>query len=220
LSSLSLYLPLPGQFRGLPEDLESKNSGITFSDCAPFLVVTLSSLAQIHPRLRDTESPDSRDDEPIEMDVKKFRPNVVLDGDPATPWDEDFWGELTVAPTSSSLEPDIGAQKENGFDKENGSELSKKQIRIILTANCSRCQSINVDYETGRIAAGPSGSVLKKLMKDRRVDKGAKYSPIFGRYGFLENWKEVVGSISVGDEVVVSRRNPERTVFQWPGLST
>jgi uncharacterized protein YcbX len=120
------------------------------------------------------------------MDLTKFRPNIVLSGSPAA-WDEDFWGQLLIA----------------------------SNVELILTQNCARCVSLNVDYSTGQIGTGESGKVLKKLMKDRRVDPGAKYSPIFGRYGFLDTKGEGKGEmvIGVGDRVDVSRRNEERTVF-------
>ena len=87
--------------------------------------------------------------------------------------------------------------------------------------------------------------MLKKLMKDRRVDPGMKWSPVFGRYAFVgesvsvsvsegEVWKQEGKEgqegaeawrrekeeqemwISVGDEVQVTRRNEERTVMDWP----
>ena len=112
--------------------------------------------------------------------LEKFRPNIVVDGLGA--WDEDFWGELTVFPLD---------------------------VRIVLTANCSRCTSINVDLDKGRMGEGESGKMLKKMMKDRRVDTGSKWSPIFGRYGFPTKG----GEIRVGDEVHVSRRNDEHTVW-------
>ncbi|OJD10902.1 hypothetical protein AJ78_08207 [Emergomyces pasteurianus Ep9510] len=117
------------------------------------------------------------------MDVTKFRPNIVLSGAPEA-YDEDFWGEITV----------------------------KDDIKFILTANCARCVSINVDYDTGAPGTGESGAMLKTLMKDRRVDKGKKYSPIFGRYGFIDKSSEGL-SIGVSDKVVVSKRNEERTTF-------
>lgn len=50
-------------------------------------------------------------------------------------------------------------------------------------------------------------------MKDRRVDKGMKYSPIFGRYGFLRGSAEASRTINVGDEAVVSKVNEERTTL-------
>ncbi|KAL7627457.1 hypothetical protein AAE478_001650 [Parahypoxylon ruwenzoriense] len=137
------------------------------------------------------------------MDMIKFRPNIVVDedhrnGDGALKaWDEDFWAELLV-------------------DGEH---------RLALTANCARCISINIDYETGRPAKGEKGTVLKKLMKDRRVDAGNKWSPIFGRYAFLLpsltakgecDEGEVGMDVAVGDEIEVTRRIGERDVWAWP----
>ncbi|CAD6446338.1 d101e1b4-c531-4bb9-a673-65e241975134 [Sclerotinia trifoliorum] len=125
------------------------------------------------------------------MDITKFRANIIVSGS-CSAYDEDYWGGLT-----------FGSDK----DKE-----------IILTANCGRCVSLNVDHEKGTGAPKGEG-VLKLLMKDRRVDEGVKYSPIFGRYGFLGGGSE--GKIlRVGDEVKVSKRNKERTRFHWPGIST
>jgi uncharacterized protein YcbX len=113
--------------------------------------------------------------------LEKFRPNIVVDGE-GRAWDEDFWSELTVLP--------LGA-------------------RIVLTSNCARCTSINVDLSKGRMGDGESGKLLKKMMRDRRVDTGNKWSPIFGRYGFPTQ----AGEIRVGDQVVVSKRNKEHTVW-------
>ncbi|KAF4454511.1 hypothetical protein F53441_3015 [Fusarium austroafricanum] len=121
-----------------------------------------------------------------DVDMKAMRPNVVLDGEAA--WDEDFWARLTIN----------GAQE------------------VTLTKNCNRCTSLNVDYATGRAAKGERGMVLKKLMSDRRVDTGAKYSPVFGRYGFLTSNSGDNAIISTGDNVEVTKRNSERTVWDWP----
>ncbi|KAK1832227.1 hypothetical protein QBC39DRAFT_348966 [Podospora conica] len=119
----------------------------------------------------------------------KFRPNVVVDGAGEEAWAEDFWGELEVGP---------GKRK------------------VVLTGNCVRCTSVNVDYETGKMATGELGAVLKKLAKDRRVDPGHRWSPVFGRYGFPVGEEEFV--VRVGEEVEVTRRNEERTKWDWPGM--
>jgi uncharacterized protein YcbX len=121
--------------------------------------------------------------EGMEMDYTKFRGNILVEGaDDA--FEEDFWGELTL----------------------------RKDSKIILTANCGRCRSLNIDYNTGEQGKGMDGEVLKILQKDRRVDPGVKYSPVFGRYGFTTRASE--GKIlSVGDEVVVSKKNTKRTLF-------
>ncbi|KAL2070297.1 hypothetical protein VTL71DRAFT_13323 [Oculimacula yallundae] len=161
----------------LAQDEES----IAFNDCAPYLVINENSVADVSTRLPAD----------VEMDLTKFRANVVVSGKSGA-WSEDFWGELTF-----------------------GDEGSK----IALTSNCGRCVSLNVDYQTGESGTGRDGQVLKLLSKDRRVDPGMKYSPIFGRYGFLAKGNEG-GVLRVGDNVVVSGKNEERTRFYWPGLST
>ncbi|CAM1511467.1 Fc.00g089800.m01.CDS01 [Cosmosporella sp. VM-42] len=152
---------------------------LTFSDCAPYLVTTEESLKNVSARLSEGD-----------VEMYKFRPNIVLDGDEK--WDEDFWAELSI----------------NG------------EHTITLTKMCNRCSSLNVDYDTGRVAKGERGMVLKKLMSDRRVDAGAKWSPVFGRYGFLtstprgEDGDNV--AVSIGDSVEVTKRTTERTVWDWP----
>ena len=158
--------------------------GITFADVAPYLIVTEESVHDVSARLPEGKS----------MDITKFRPNIVLSGSIAA-YDEDFWGGLRLT-----------SQDESAYN-------AAGNIQLTLTANCARCQSINIDYSTGTQGIDESGKVLKSLMKDRRVDAGAKYSPIFGRYAFLGS-KEFSGrTIAVGDEVVVCKRNEERTKF-------
>ncbi|KAK5065383.1 hypothetical protein LTR84_001221 [Exophiala bonariae] len=121
------------------------------------------------------------------MDISKFRPNIIVEG-AAGEFDEDFWGELQI-----------------------GSQGAK----IVLTQNCARCNSLNVDYSTGKVGESEAGKILKKLNSDRRVDPGAKWSPVFGRYGFLAKVPEgkTAAEIKVGDEVKVVRRNTARTSF-------
>lgn len=145
---------------------------ITFADCAPYLVVSSTSLDNVSSRLAP--------DEP--MDVTKFRPNIVLSGADEA-WEEDYWSKVRIG-----------------------------DIELIMKHNCVRCTSINVDYETGKPGTGSAGQVLKKLQKDRRVDKGAKWSPVFGRYAFWRG-RDNGQIFKIGDEVVVTARNKDRTVF-------
>ena len=93
------------------------------------------------------------------------------------------------------------------------SELhTSSDVKLHLVQNCVRCVSLNIDYSTGKPGQGESGKVLKKLQSDRRVDKGSKYSPVFGRYAFLGKGGE--GKVmAVGDEVTITQRNAERTTF-------
>ena len=178
---------LAGATPSLPNIMSSKKKeedGITFADIAAYLVVTEESLQNVSSRFSDG----------TEMDVTKFRPNIVLSGSKEA-FEEDYWGGITINSSSGITE-------------------------IVLTQNCARCVSINVDYSTGKAATGEAGNALKELMKDRRVDKGAKWSPIFGRYGFLKPTKEGDGrKIVVGCEVEVSKVNGERTTFgKWLDL--
>jgi uncharacterized protein YcbX len=170
---------------------------ITFADCAPFLIVNETSLHDVSRRLEGED-----------MDVTKFRPNIIVSGAEKS-WEEDYWSELQ---TSSN-------------------------VKLHLVQNCVRCVSLNIDYATGKPGEGESGKVLKKLQSDRRVDKGHKYSPVFGRYAFLGKSDEGK-SLAVGDEVTITQRNEERTVFgefnatniydsldannfaDWPGISS
>ncbi|KAI4143483.1 MAG: hypothetical protein LQ340_006987 [Diploschistes diacapsis] len=170
---------------------DDERAKITFADCGAYLVVTTESLADVSSRLPEGE----------EMDVTKFRPNIVLSG-ASEAWEEDFWDSVEFC----------------DHEVEGISEPGKREgdiPRLLLTANCTRCASINVDYETGRQGRGAAGEVLKKLMKDRRVDAGRKWSPVFGRYGFLDRWT-AQGDwpvVSVGDEVMVGGRRQERRTW-------
>jgi uncharacterized protein YcbX len=119
------------------------------------------------------------------LDITKFRANIVVSG-AKDAFEEDFWSELQI-----------------------GRDISMK-----LTQNCARCSSLNVDYKTGKPGTSDAGKVLKILSKDRRVDPGMKWSPIFGRYGFINSpsGDKPAIKIMVGDEVSILKTNKQRTV--------
>ena len=178
---------------------------LTFADCSAYLVVTTESLADVSSRLPDGEK----------MDITKFRPNIVLSGAEAA-WDEDWWESVEFRASSSSLVRN--SEQEN---------VGREPAKLLLTANCGRCVSINVDYDTGRQGKGEAGTMLKKLMKDRRVDAGNKWSPVFGRYGFLDEVSSAKSTgrategrsgqwpvVRIGDEVVIGGRRGERRVWR------
>jgi uncharacterized protein YcbX len=146
---------------------------ISFADCAPYLIVSQTSLEDVSSRLPEGE----------EMDVSKFRPNIVVAG-AFEAYQEDYWGKLKI----------------------------NNRTEIIMAHNCVRCSSINIDYATGKQGVGEQGQVLKKLQKDRRIDIGAKWSPVFGRYSFwgVGERDEVV---RVGDRVNVSKVNDGLTIW-------
>ncbi|KAL2674319.1 hypothetical protein Neosp_012770 [[Neocosmospora] mangrovei] len=157
----------PARYRPSPERL-------VFNDIAQYLVVTRESNDAVTARL----------DDGLDMDIFKFRPNIILSGSPSA-FDEDYWAELYFPDTN---------------------------IRLTLTSNCPRCQSITADFKTGRLTNDDRGKVWKKLNRDRRIDKGFKYHPIFGRYGFCED-KDIGKHITVGQEVWVTKFNKEHTIF-------
>lgn len=189
LSSLPVFGPML---------VKEEEGVIAFNDCAPYLVISDTSVDEVSGRLPEDE----------EMDLTKFRANIVVKG-ASSPWTEDFWSELTFSspshatpsPSPSPLSPPSSWSKNT---------LSPP--KILLTGNCGRCASLNVDYSTGCPISDANSQPLKLLQKDRRVDQGTKYSPIFGRYGFASKASE--GSVvRVGDEVMVSGKNNERTRF-------
>ncbi|KAK8106235.1 uncharacterized protein PG998_003299 [Apiospora kogelbergensis] len=217
LSTITSYIT------GTPRNATSEEDNddwLTFNEAAPYLVASQASLRDVSSRLPPGE----------DADMMRFRPNIVVDGDEVTCWDEDYWGELLVSPSSS--DDGGGGGDEGNKQKINDSNIGSRSriCRLALTANCGRCLSVNIDYGTGRMAEGEAGMVLKKLMRDRRVDVGDKWSPIFGRYAHLlptQQGDAVITAtgdqvsppgavISVGDEVKVTKRNAERTVWRWP----
>ncbi|KAL9057778.1 MAG: hypothetical protein Q9162_002119 [Coniocarpon cinnabarinum] len=169
----------------------SKHYELSFADCAPYLLASSASLRDVAERLSD--------DEGNRLDIARFRPNIVIGGvDEA--WVEDMWSEVRFSSASAATHVPQRMHE-------------RSDAMLHLTANCVRCPSLNVNYSTGEA----DGTVLKSLMKDRRVDKGMKWSPVFGRYGFLNGDEHV--QLSVGDGVEVTAKNLEHAKTIWPGMS-
>ncbi|KAJ3954322.1 hypothetical protein N0V92_009191 [Colletotrichum tropicale] len=189
-SSSSLFSSITSYLPSFSSPSNAQKPWLTFTDCAPYLITSSSSLT--HPSLTSFSTTSN-----TPSIMPKMRPNIVVHDPSEPPFAEDFWAELSL-PSSSGA-------------------------KLLLTANCGRCASLNVDYATGRPAAGPEGKLLNALMKERRVDPGHKYAPVFGRYAFLDVGEADAEPtttagirVRVGDEVAVTRRNAERTVFDWP----
>ena len=193
LQTASSYLP---SFLN-PQTSSENEKGITFADCAPYLLTSTTSLRSLPAPANSAEDT-----------ILKFRPNILI-SNAAEAWEEDFWGELTITPSSSSS-PTISR---NNNDTSSPSDTTSPSAPTIIHCihNCGRCKSINIDYPTGNPET-PNSSLLKSMQATRRVDPGMKYSPIFGRYSFLDAGSEG-NEIAVGDEVVVSKRLEGRTEF-------
>ncbi|KAE8824199.1 hypothetical protein HRS9139_09381 [Pyrenophora teres f. teres] len=142
----------------LPSSLTSPPETITFQDIGQYLVVTKESNDEVSSRLGDGK----------QMDIHKFRPNIIVSGSPA-PYDEDYWSQV----------------------------------------------AITVDYNTGKKAEGEEGLVWKKLAADRRLDKGFKYSPVFGKYSYTAK-KDWGKEIRARDEILLTKRVKDRPQFDWP----
>ncbi|ODV92166.1 hypothetical protein CANCADRAFT_42782 [Tortispora caseinolytica NRRL Y-17796] len=171
---------------------------LSFSDHAQFLIISESSLSELRKRAEEKGNIKNYDDQyGVANDARgfyeetKLRPNIVLTG-PMMPWEEDFWGTLLFV-------------------------SNEGPIRMYMTGNCCRCRALDIDYSKGTHVEN-NKAVLKLLMKDRRVDTGNKYSPVFGRYGFteLDNAGHI---ISVGDLVQIEHTKTERDVHDWPKTS-
>ncbi|KAF2034482.1 hypothetical protein EK21DRAFT_56717 [Setomelanomma holmii] len=162
--------------RWLPASLTPQPETITFQDIGQYLVVTKESNDEVSSRLA----------EGVEMDITKFRPNIIVSGSPA-PYDEDYWAQVVFP----------------------------GDIKMEFGGTCWRCQAITVDYKTGKKAEGDEGMVWKKLAADRRVDKGWKYGPVFGKYSYTTK-QDYGKEIKAGDLVMLTERLKKRPVFDWP----
>ncbi|TEA20797.1 hypothetical protein C8034_v005836 [Colletotrichum sidae] len=182
LSSIASYLPFSSSSSSSSSPSNTA-PWLTFTDCAPLLVTSTSSLS--HPALSPLAASESE-------------PPGLL-------------GAELLLPASASSSSNSSSSSGSGSG-------SSSAASLLLTANCGRCSSLNVDYATGRPSRHPDGKLLNALMGDRRVDPGHRYAPVFGRYAFLSAPGDVRVRVRVrvGDEVVVARRNETRTVFDWP----
>lgn len=87
---------------------QKEEDKITFADCAPYLVVSDKSMEDVSNRLPTDQ----------EMDITKFRPNIIVSG-AEKPWEEDYWAELQIG-------------------------TGDYAATIHCLHNCGRCQSINI----------------------------------------------------------------------------
>jgi uncharacterized protein YcbX len=158
--------PRPLRSNGAPEVL-GRNASTCFPDLMPLLVGNESSIAELNTRLKAAEN--------LTIDVRRFRPNILVKGNPAAPWDEDRWKTLRITPKG---------------------QHGGKPLVFDITQRCARCRVPNVDPET---AEEHKRQPWDTLMKYRRIDEGITYKPC---YGMLCVPREV-GKIKVGDKFEV-----------------
>jgi len=100
------------QHRAVPNDAAAFDDEVSFADAAPLLLTSDASLAELNARL------------PAPVTMRRFRPNLVVDGE--QPFEEDSWrrirvgeAELEVAWPSArcvltTVDPDTGAMDPAG----------------------------------------------------------------------------------------------------------
>lgn len=130
------------------KEILGRDASTCFPDLMPILVGCESSINELNTRLKVAEG--------ITIDVRRFRPNILVRGD--KPWDEDRWKTLEISPKP-------------------GSTAAKDTFTLDITQRCARCQVPNVDPET---AEKHKRQPWDTLMKYRRIDEGITYKPCFG----------------------------------------
>ncbi|KAF9700365.1 hypothetical protein EKO04_001222 [Ascochyta lentis] len=138
--------PRPLRSNGAAEFL-GREASTCFPDLMPVLVGSQSSIDELNARIRLAENGD------LELDVTRFRPNILVRGQASAPWDEDRWKTLRVSSAGKEVA---------GFD---------------VTQRCARCHVPNVDPET---AEEHKRQPWDTLMKYRRIDAGITYKPCYG----------------------------------------
>lgn len=134
----------------------------------PVLVGNQSSINELNSRLKKAAD--------LNIDVTRFRPNILVKGNASAPWDEDRWKTLKISPKG----------KHGG-----------KPMAFDITQRCARCRVPNVDPET---AEEHKKQPWDTLMKYRRIDEGIKFKPCFGMLCVPREG----GKIKVGDRVEVT----------------
>ncbi|KAH7116133.1 MOSC domain-containing protein [Dendryphion nanum] len=160
--------PRPLRSNGAKEVL-GREATTCFPDLMPLLVGNESSINELNNRVKAAESDN------MSIDVRRFRPNILVKGDSSDPWDEDRWKTLRITPK----------------DIHGGSPLT-----FDITQRCARCHVPNVDPET---AEKHKRQPWDTLMKYRRVDEGIKYKPCFGMLCVPRE----AGELNVGDKLEV-----------------
>ncbi|KAI1776839.1 hypothetical protein F4818DRAFT_360614 [Hypoxylon cercidicola] len=151
-NKLALFRVDPDQLREVyrcaPSEEEAGYQPVTgFQDAYPLHLMNLSSV-------REFSSEVPKDDNLKELDVLRFRPNIILSGAPA--YDEETWKQIRLKPGSSTLYNDASFH---------------------VSCRTVRCKMPNVDQENGfRHPREPD----KSLRAKRAVDEGA---PLMGCLG-------------------------------------
>lgn len=153
-----------------------REGSTNFPDVLPVLLVNEASMDELNSRLKEKGSK--------QITVERFRPNVVIRGEPVGdaalgPWSEDSWKLIRIVnqPAQQGI---LGWSGDGG-----------KGLELDVQARCARCQVPNVDPET---AEKDLHEPWDTLVSYRRIDPGIKWKPCFGMLSVPRN----EGPIEVG----------------------
>ncbi|MFE7843954.1 MOSC domain-containing protein [Microbacterium sp. NPDC057407] len=118
---------------GLPGD------HVSLADVGPLLLASESSLAQLD-RWTDDETPP--------LDILRFRPNVVIDGDPDAPFAEDAWPSVRIG-----------------------------DVRFRVSGTCDRCVMTTIDPLTLRRGKEPIRTLARHRRWDGKTFFGVWLVP-------------------------------------------
>ncbi|KAK3294838.1 uncharacterized protein B0H64DRAFT_443870 [Chaetomium fimeti] len=170
-NTLGLFRVDPACLRAVrrcaPSRAEAGYQPVTgFQDAYPLHLLNLTSV-------RDFDAKIEKDEELRELDPRRFRANIIVDGD-ENPYDEETWKKVRFNPGPSN---------------------KRDASTFHVSCRTVRCKLPNVNQETGfRHPVQPD----KALRKFREVDEGAKHmgclgmqvTPLFPTED-LESWVEV-----------------------------
>jgi uncharacterized protein YcbX len=135
--------PLSPEHGGRPGD------PLSLADAGPLLLTSMSSLAQLDVWMRE-EAAGRGEPEPAALDMRRFRPNVVVDGD-LEPFVEDSWRSLRLG-----------------------------DVTYRFAEQCDRCVMTTLDPETARGGKEPLRTMARHRRWDGVTWFGVRLAPTSG----------------------------------------
>jgi uncharacterized protein len=112
---------------------------VAFADGFPYLVANEASLEDLNTRLK------AENQQEEEIFMNRFRPNIIIGGESATPWEEDHWQEVKFLSNKSRT-----------------TEESTSDTAILRNVKpCSRCKVPTINQETGVVGEQPAKIMYK-----------------------------------------------------------
>ena len=135
---------------------EDKDSKISFSNDAPFLIVSAESLMTLASQVDSLVH--LNDERRYVHSIESIRPNFVVAGGNQTAHQEDHWSTIVITPINSNDD----------------------SIDLKLIGPCPRCSMVNINNNTGKYESGILEAMsVYRTKHDRRVYFGqfASYGP-------------------------------------------